>query len=243
MESMEFIDDYFEKKLSIDESSRFEQKLKEDTAFASEVAFYLSAKQVAKKEADDDKKKWFSEIYNNNKAARRDQKPVINLWRYAAAAAIIVGIVWSVFIWVKPVSTEQLAKSYIQENLQTLAVTMSSREDSLQAALRLYNESKYADALNQFESIIQSDSSNYTAVEYAGISALQLKQFDKALHWFTQLENQAGLFSNPGKFYHALTLMKRNEPGDKDKSYQLLKEVVKNDLTGKEEAEKWLKKW
>ena len=52
-----------------------------------------------------------------------------------------------------------------------------------------------------------------------------------------------GLFSNPGKFYHALTLMKRNLPGDKDKSYQLLNDVVTNNLAEKNEAEKWLKKW
>jgi len=243
MESIEYIEDYFEKKLSIEQSSRFEQQLKEDAAFASEVAFYLSTKQMLKKELDDDKKIRFREIYNNTKAGKIDQKPVINLWRYAAAAAVIAGIVWSVFTWVKPVSTEQLASSYIQDNLQTLAVTMSSREDSLQAALRLYNEAKYGESLNQFESIIQSDTSNFTAIEYAGISALQLKQYDKALHWFVLLENRTGLFSNPGKFYHALTLMKRNEAGDKDKSYQLLNEVVTNELAGKEEAEKWLSKW
>jgi len=243
MESIEYIDDYFEKKLSIEESSRFEKRLKEDDAFASEVAFYVSVKQAAKEEMNDEKKKRFREIYKNNNVVKRDQAPVISLLRYAAAAAIIAGIVWGVFTWTKPVSTEQLANNYIQDNLKSLGVTMSSSEDSLQSGLRSYNELKYSEALSQFESIIQSDSSNFTAIEYAGISALQLKQFDKALHWFTQLENQSGLFSNPGKFYHALTLMKRNLPGDRDKSYQLLNEVVAKDLAGKHEAEKWLKNW
>ena len=140
-------------------------------------------------------------------------------------------------------STVQLAEQYMRDNLQALSVTMDSRENSLQTGLRLYNEAKYADALSQFESIIQSDTLNFTAEEYAGITALQLKQYDKALYWFVQLENRPGLFSNPGKFYHALTLMKRNLPGDKDKSYQLLNEVVTNNLAEKNEAEKWLKKW
>jgi tetratricopeptide (TPR) repeat protein len=150
-----------------------------------------------------------------------------------AAAAIVIGIVFGVFMWMKPVSTEQLAEQYMRNNLQTLGVTMGSKEDSLQAGLRLYNESKYAEALIQFESIIQSDSSKFTALEYAGITALQLKEYDKALYWFIQLENQPGLFSNPGKFYHALTLMKRNLPGDNDKSYQLLNDVVTNNLAGR----------
>ena len=241
MESLEYIESYFEKKLSPDETGKFEQRIKDEPNFAEEVSFYLASKQAAMSTLAEEKKNRFREIYQSKEVALPLR--TLKLWPAVAAAAIVIGIVFGVFMWMKPVSTEQLADKYMQDNLKTLGVTMDSKENSLQTGLRLYNDSKYADALNQFESIIQSDTSDFTAVEYAGKTALQLKQYDKALYWFVQLENRPGLFSNPGKFYHALTLMKRNLPGDKDKSYQLLNEVVTNNLAEKNEAEKWLKKW
>ncbi len=50
MESIDYIDDYFEKRLSVDEASRFEQRIKDDALFAAEVAFYVSAKHAVKNE-------------------------------------------------------------------------------------------------------------------------------------------------------------------------------------------------
>ncbi|HKO81806.1 MAG TPA: hypothetical protein VJU78_15480, partial [Chitinophagaceae bacterium] len=77
---------------------------------------------------------------------------------------------------------------------------------------------------------------------YAGIVSLRLEQYDKAVNYFSKIEN-IKLHANPGKFYHALVLIKRSQPGDMETAKQLLKQVVENDLEGKEEAEKWLKKW
>ena len=52
---------------------------------------------------------------------------------------------------------------------------------------------------------------------------------------------QKGYFDNPGEFYQALTLMKRNLPGDKQKAKILLQEVVNKNLTDNETAQDWLK--
>ena len=57
------------------------------------------------------------------------------------------------------------------------------------------------------------------------------------------LADQRRLYDNPGEFYQALTLMKRNIPGDHQKAKFLLQDVVDKNLSGKEEAQKWLKKW
>ena len=80
------------------------------------------------------------------------------------------------------------------------------------------------------------------AKKYAGIVSLQLKDYDKAIYYFTSLENQAGLYSNPGKFYHAVTLLKRNKTGDEDEAKELLKQVTEKSLEGSDDAAKWLKK-
>ena len=59
---LEYIDAYFQRTLDPEEIKRFEQKIAEDKEFADEVAFYLSAKQSLKAEADQEKKEWFKAI-------------------------------------------------------------------------------------------------------------------------------------------------------------------------------------
>ena len=88
----------------------------------------------------------------------------------------------------------------------------------------------------------ESDSSVFTAKKYAGITALRLKEYDKALSWFEQMETYKGLYSNPAQILQAVTLMERNQPGDAAKAKQLLQKIVTDDLEGKEFAQEWLKK-
>ena len=71
----------------------------------------------------------------------------------------------------------------------------------------------------------------------------RLNNYDKALEYFTILEADTGLYSNPGKFYKAITLLKRNKDGDKDAAKLLLEQVRDENLEGKKEAEEWLKKF
>jgi tetratricopeptide (TPR) repeat protein len=135
-----------------------------------------------------------------------------------------------------------MAKEYIEKNLRTMPVTMGIRKDSTQDGLRLYNDNQLDSSLKLFENIIQRDSSNFSVKNYAGIVYLRLENYDKALAYFQDLEKYTSLYSNPATFYHALTLMKRNQPGDKQQARRLLEQVSKNDLEEKETAQLWLKK-
>jgi hypothetical protein len=71
---------------------------------------------------------------------------------------------------------------------------------------------------------------------------LRLGEYDKAISYFSQL-GAYKLYRNPGKFYQAVTLMKRNQPGDKERARDFLQEVVDNELEGSLVAEQWLRKW
>ena len=119
---------------------------------------------------------------------------------------------------------------------------MSGRSDSLQTGLRLYNDGKFSEALTQFENIIRSDTSAFTAKEYAGVSAFRLKEYDRALSYFEQMGTYKGLYSNSAQILQAVTLMERNLPGDVARAKQLLQKIVSDDLEGKEFAQEWLKK-
>ena len=247
MDNLEYIETYFNEDLSPERKREFEQKITTDPVFAEEVAFYLSAKNEAAKEMKNERER-FKEIYEQYKQGNHvndnPQPPLLRkLWPWAAAvAAVLAGIIFGLNVWLKPALPKELADKYMQENFQTLSVTMGNNEDSLQAGLRLYNAGRLEEALKQFESMILNDTSFFEAKKYAGIVSLRLEKYDKAINYFFQVENTR-LYANPGKFYHALALMKRNQPQDKQDAKILLQQVVENDLAEKEIAREWLKKW
>jgi tetratricopeptide (TPR) repeat protein len=242
MSNLGYIESYFKGELLPDERRQFEQRITDDAAFAEEVAFYCSAIAATKDQLVEGRKKQFRELYNNNKDKRKKTAPslVRKLWPYITAAAVVTGIIITLNIFSNP-SPQQMADTYIRKNFEVpMGVTMDTREDSLNKAINLYNENELPAALRLFENLIQKDSTALHAKKMAGIVSLRLQLYDKAIDYFTQLERLT-LFSNPGKFYHALTLIKRNQPGDREKAKQLLNEVVDMNLEGKETARTWLK--
>ncbi|HSZ32539.1 MAG TPA: hypothetical protein VK772_04470 [Puia sp.] len=248
MDNTEYIESYFTNKFPAEQAMEFEKRIESDPSFAEEVAFYLSALTVSKELAQEEKKEHFRKLYHEK--SKEEQIPVRKisaptqirkLVYYISTAAVIAGIIYGTYMFNNTVPPGQLASQYEKEYLQQLGVTMSSKADSIQAGISLYNNGKYEDALTHFETIIQSDTTNSDALKYAGCSALQLKQYDLALTFFKKLDSQ-NLYSNPGALLEALTLMLRNHPDDIVTVKQLLQKIVSNNLEGKETAEDWLKK-
>jgi len=245
LDNLEYIEAFFTEGLSAERKKEFEQRIASDPVFAEEVAFYLSLKQVASEERNEEREK-FKHLYKRgqpgNHTVKHEPALLRRLWPWAAAAAVLVGIFFGWLTLFQPVSPARMADRYITKNFQNLPIEMDTKLDSLQAALNLYNNGKPEQALKQLESLALTDSSSADAKKYAGIVSLQLGQYEKAINYFSQLSSHA-LHVNPGKFFHAVTLMKRDQPGDNETAKQLLQQVVENDLVGKKDAEKWLKKW
>jgi len=247
-QEFEYIDDYFKGLLSNEEMKIFEQKLIDEPGFAEDVAFYLSALGTARDLVHEEKRSRFRELQVR---PADTANVVIKMWLPYIAAAVLIGVVVLVsFFYFNNASPaklpHQLAHQYIEKEFATLGVTMSSSSDSLQHGIKLYNEGKpeqLEQAMKMYERLIQNDSTNNQAIKYAGIVSLRLKQYDKALTYFQTLANIPGLFSNPGKFYSAITLLERNDPDDFPKAKKLLQEVVRDNLEGREIAGNWLKKW
>lgn len=242
MENLEFIENYFKGINDDGQKQLFEKKIVEDESFAEEVAFYISAKGIIQQEVQGEKKQRFREIYNQQKVISIKQ-PVRNIWKYLAAASVIVAVIlvtW--FVSGNKNSPQQLADNYIQQNFKTFGVTMGSNTDSVQNGLKLFNSNKLTESLLMFETLAKNNQGNSAAKKYAGIVSLRLNNYDKALEYFTMLEADTSLYSNPGKFYKALTLLKRNKDGDKEAAKLLLQEVRDKNLEGKNEAEEWLEK-
>ncbi len=256
MDNSELIESFFTGGPGPEQVRAFESRIESDPVFAEEVAFYLSVHTVAREVSQSEKKQQFRELYiksqqtetNTLRVSSRTapfqshRTPVRRLIYYTAAAAVVAGISFGLYTYVQPVSPQQLAAKFEQEQLKTLGVTMGSHLDSMQMGLSFYNENKADKALNIFEQLCQKDSTDSKAQENAGLAALRLKDYDKALSHFRKLETFT-LHSNPALFFQALTLMDRNQPGDRDNAKQLLEQVVQQHQEFEEVAQKWLRNW
>jgi tetratricopeptide (TPR) repeat protein len=241
MKDLEYIDNYFKGELPAEESSKFENRLTGDHEFAEQVAFYLTTHQLALDQLEEQKKQRFRAIYESKKISK-PKTPLKKIWQYAAAAAIIIGIVIGAeFLYTK--SSVQRISENDGQNLfeQEMSVKMGT-SNRLDIAKGLNNDHKYPEALEAFKNITESSSSQDTLAEakkLAGIVCIQLKDYDRAIQYFTQIEDYPPI-TNRAKLYHALALIKRNQPGDHESAEQLLKQVTDQDPEIKETAQKWL---
>lgn len=248
MDNAAYIEDYFAGTPHPEGIRIFEERVQTDPAFAEEVAFYLSVHTLAGEIAQSRKKQQFREIYSKHLSASPAPKKTSNnhqvrkLVYYISVAAVVAGLCLGIYVYLRPVKPQELASRYVENELKSLPVNMGGRSDSLQTGLQLYNDGKLAEARTRFEQIIQSDSGNSTALKYAGLASLRLKDYDSALDDFKQLEAHTELYANPALFYQAITLMERNQPGDNAKAKHLLQLVVQQDLEGMETAVQWLSK-
>ena len=137
----------------------------------------------------------------------------------------------------------QLADKYVKEELTQLSLTMDGVQDSLQMGMAAYNDKDYQKALRYLKGFTKIILKNNYVLKYKGLAYLLTKNYDKALSGFDELAAKKHLFSNDGLFLKALTLLQRNQDGDKDAAKQILEQVVNEKTEGNAKAEEWLKKW
>lgn len=160
---------------------------------------------------------------------------------YAAAGLALILVSWFM-VFQTGANSRQMANRYVKDELTHLSITMDGARDSLQQGIAAYNDKDYAKALPLFETIYSNHPENSDALKYAGITCLVTKEYNKALQYFDELAGKKELFSNPGRFLKAVTLLQRNLPGDKEQAEQLLQTVVNEKGEGSKEAALWLQK-
>ena len=238
METIELIEEYFKGDMPPEERQRFEEAVRRDPALANEVAFYISSGLAASELASEERKERFRTLEENRQPTVGKVVSMKKLW-WAAAAAIILII--SVYLGTDSPSASTLADQYVDEHYSKIDASMGVSEDLMQKGVASYNNKDFKTALAYFEETLQQNPSANKALEYAGMSALQLKNFETALKHFRQLSTIKGLYENRGPFLEATTLLARNESNDKENATRLLKEVVSAGLFGSSEASQWLK--
>jgi tetratricopeptide (TPR) repeat protein len=249
----EKIDDYFTGQLRPDERTAFENALRTDPELAETTAFYIAVRRVAGETAVAERPAMATDSDGLNQRQRRmtelAARPVSRAgqfsWVAAASVLLVLGLGLGWFLLNRSGASEtpqQLADAYIAKNLTELPVTMSANTaDSLQMGVNLFNTNKLSEAGAIFTAIYRADTANDTALKYAGIVSLRLKQYDQAIEQFHALSQRTDLMVNPGLFYETLARMERNQPNDKEAVKSLLETVISRNLAGKSDAKKLLK--
>jgi hypothetical protein len=237
--SFDYIDDYFGNLLKGEEKKAFEQRCLSDEAFAEEVAAYISLRDGLKEQLNRQKKAEFTDLYNEL-SQQQHMVRRINLrpFAYLAAASVLLFIGWFIF-FMKP-NPKTLAIQYAAANFNTLGLNMSS-SDNLQAGISAYNAKQYGQAEHYFQTYLEQHQTDFKALEYLGLTHLAMKQYDQALKDFDHLAAMP-LYTNPGLFYKALTLMERSEGTDLEDAKSILQQVAKRNLYGHKQASNWIKK-
>jgi len=243
METIDYIDAYFTQQLSAGERTMFEKRCEDDTDFAREVAFYITTRQSLREELLKQKQAdWKTkETEEDLPFIHTLKKSFANRWvTYAAAACLVLAA--SVYLFEANPTPRKLAENYISNTYGTLSQSMSGDTDSLTLGMAAYNDKNYDRALELFKGVEKNNPANADAKKYTGLTYLQKEEYDNALQQFDALTNMKGLFSNPGDFLKAVTLLERNGAGDKEEAKKLLEKVITEKEEGFEKAAEWEKK-
>ncbi|MDN3549544.1 hypothetical protein [Mucilaginibacter aquaedulcis] len=236
--SLNLIDNYFTGALTDEERKGFEQRCLTDGAFANEVASYISVRDGLNAHLQQQKKEEFARLYEQLSATPKPAK-IVTFKRIAflAAACILLIIGW--FAFLQPPTPQKIADKYIASNLNTLGLNMGS-SDSLQAGIAAYNAKSYEKAEDFFAPLTFKPETAPEALKYLGLTHLAVKQYEEALKNFDHLSAMP-LYTNPGQFYKALTLMARSQGSDTKQAKEILQHVINNNLYGSQEARNWIK--
>jgi tetratricopeptide (TPR) repeat protein len=236
LDTLDYIESYFAGRCTDAERQQFEERCVRDEAFAQEVAMYIQSRQVLKEELLAAKKAVWAP------AGPKRQKPGLVRTLYIASAAAAVVVLFCLYLVTRSATPGQLAGDYVRTHYDQLSQTLDGTRDSLAQGITAYNHQAFDKALDLFTTLAHDHAGNTDARLYSGLAYLRLKNYDQALHEFDTLANMSSLYSNPGPFLKAVTLLERNAAGDRETARVLLQDVVRRNLDGSREAAVWLKK-
>ena len=175
--------------------------------YGKQVEFAATIQGWEREVKEESKKKVFegapqTEFKKNGSVIPINRSNLFSLASAAAASVLILIVFLTYFEADKP---EQLADTYISENLTTLSTTMGRATDNLAAGIEPFNKEDFGGAESYFRSLSDNTDLAPETTKYLGITYLRTEQFDKAIEQFNKLISYSDLYANPGKIYLAIT--------------------------------------
>lgn len=237
MDKEALINGYFENSLSQDQLTEFEQLLKTDADFASEVEFQKELQYSLKKNERQEIKQMFSEVNHENGSKGK----IIRMrpWLVAASIVLLVGLTsWFFFFNTATINTDQLyASNFAPYDNVVHPIERGNEIEDLKTRMFLaYEDQNYELWLKLSEEMVAKQKDDYIDF-YSAIVYMQLENHKKAVPLLRGYINGNGELDDRATWYLALSLLKL---GEIEESKETLKELIEMGSFKKKDAEKLL---
>ena len=221
-DTSDYIEEYLNHKLSQEEREQFDEKLKSDKDFASEVEEYtmlfnsfdeIQARELLLR---------FANIEQELEGGKEKQFGFPVYLKWAATVAVLAVLSLVVYLNTNK-SDKDLFLAYYTP-YPNVERPVSRSEASGDAVWQLYENGEYKAAYQQFEKALIIDNQDLASKFYLGICALELNWPKIAEEAFTKVaSDKEGAYFEQAQWYLALTYLKA---GNQDATIQGLEEII-----------------
>ncbi len=239
MDKETLINGYFENSLSQNQLMEFEQLLKTDPDFASEVDFQKELQTSLRKEERRELKSMFSNL-NEEEVISETKVFQLRPWLAAASIALLVGLgSWFFFFNPSELNSDELyaANFAPYDNVVHPIERANELEDLKTQMFSAYEEQDYDLWLALIAQLTAEQKDDYIDF-YSAIVYMQLGNHDKSIPLLKGYINNNGELDDRATWYLALSYLKL---GEIQKSKEALKELIEMDSFKKKDAQKLLK--
>lgn len=233
-DNFSLIETYLDNELSGSDLISFEEELKRNFELQKELQFQKEVNQFVGLHSFRENIKKVSEEYFTG------QKIKISFWsKYKiqiAATFLICFLLLTVYVvWSShKKTTDELFNEYYKP--MEFEITLRGSEAVVlnleKTAVSYYLQKKYNQALKLFNEILLTDSLNSKINIYAGISAIELNQINKAIQYLSKVP-KITLYYSSAQWYIGLCYLKL---GDKQDALRVFENLCKDDTSFKNQA-------
>ncbi len=224
---IDIIENYLAGNLSAEDSKEVEHRLLTDQEFAQRLAIFKALPHLASEASHDFRNELegiYQEYQQENKASGTVSRRTLLM---AASLALLVSVI-GLLIWLLPSSLTPQEMYTAHFTVPADNITVRNEEGiapALQSAMEAYNGHNYADAITQFEAILQNDADNVPVLFYCGISYLALADAEKAIQYLQKaVQRNDTTYNTTATWYLGLAYLKHENTTQAQEVFSTLKE-------------------
>lgn len=236
--SDEFMRDYLLGKIDKEQQKDFEEKLNSDRELFEALQLQEDILTGIRAGFDEELKKKLMASHEGDHAKIRTL-PARNLWRWASAAAIVLGTIGVYYFMSNTSSPERIYYSYFEHYPNI--ISPAQRDDvSEQTAYTHYDDEKWEEALADFEAMETLNPENVAATFYKGVSAMHLEHWDLAIEALEKVSVATDIrFIDAANWYKALAYLRSEQ---EEKATLIFEMIGSSDSPYRSDSEEILQK-
>jgi tetratricopeptide (TPR) repeat protein len=228
---LEILENYYEGRMSSSEKESFERLIVSDAQVAADLQNYITARTAIAEASRERLKQHLVESGKVNSLADRKKVPFSRYLAIAASIAILIGLGWSMFHFLRPQkSMQEIYLSYYERPDINEFTVRGSDNDSSQLfwdqGLNYYSNHNIKMAAGEFNKMIRMNKSASASKAYfmLALCEMEMNETQKAMQTFGQVSDQS-TFVYMKQYYSALCLIKMQK---KKEASELLQKIIKD---------------